>query len=50
MQCMKTLLNIAHCMGDILNESWEIVLETFQHLDKFWYTTPYRPIQVTIFF
>jgi hypothetical protein len=31
----QTLLNIAHCMGSILDESWYIVLETLEQLHIF---------------
>ncbi|XP_041110331.1 protein MON2 homolog isoform X1 [Polyodon spathula] len=31
-QCMRTLLNLAHCHGDVLGTSWQLVLATLQHL------------------
>lgn len=32
LQYMRTLLNLAHCHGDILTTSWKLVLTTLQHL------------------
>uniref|UniRef100_A0A8C2DLV3 Protein MON2 homolog n=1 Tax=Cyprinus carpio TaxID=7962 RepID=A0A8C2DLV3_CYPCA len=31
-QCMRTLLNLAHCHGAYLGSSWQLVLATLQHL------------------
>ncbi|XP_047242107.1 protein MON2 homolog isoform X1 [Girardinichthys multiradiatus] len=31
-QCMRTLLNLAHCHGAVLGMSWQLVLVTLQHL------------------
>lgn len=31
-QCMRTLLNLAHCHGVYLGTSWQLVLATLQHL------------------
>ncbi|XP_018408425.1 PREDICTED: protein MON2 homolog isoform X5 [Nanorana parkeri] len=31
-QCMRTLLNLAHCHGGHLGTSWQLVLATLQHL------------------
>ncbi|XP_066580371.1 protein MON2 homolog isoform X1 [Amia ocellicauda] len=31
-QCMRTLLNLAHCHGVVLGTSWQLVLATLQHL------------------
>ncbi|XP_048464033.1 protein MON2 homolog isoform X3 [Rhincodon typus] len=31
-QCMRTLLNLAHCHGSVLGTSWQLVLATLQHL------------------
>ncbi|XP_028666343.1 protein MON2 homolog isoform X1 [Erpetoichthys calabaricus] len=31
-QCMRTLLNLAHCHGTVLGSSWQLVLATLQHL------------------
>nr|XP_033814153.1 protein MON2 homolog isoform X1 [Geotrypetes seraphini] len=31
-QCMRTLLNLAHCHGAFLGTSWQLVLATLQHL------------------
>ncbi|XP_018111526.1 protein MON2 homolog isoform X7 [Xenopus laevis] len=31
-QCMRTLLNLAHCHGGYLGTSWHLVLATLQHL------------------
>ncbi|XP_034031912.1 protein MON2 homolog isoform X4 [Thalassophryne amazonica] len=31
-QCMRTLLNLAHCHGAVLGTSWQLVLTTLQHL------------------
>ncbi|TRY98843.1 hypothetical protein DNTS_027857 [Danionella cerebrum] len=32
LQCMRTLLNLAHCHGSHLGSSWQLVLATLQHL------------------
>lgn len=29
-QCMRTLLNLAHCHGAVLGTSWQLVLATLQ--------------------
>uniref|UniRef100_A0A4W3HLZ4 Protein MON2 homolog n=1 Tax=Callorhinchus milii TaxID=7868 RepID=A0A4W3HLZ4_CALMI len=31
-QCMRTLLNLAHCHGAVLGTSWQLVLATLQHV------------------
>nr|XP_028603631.1 protein MON2 homolog isoform X2 [Podarcis muralis] len=31
-QCMRTLLSLAHCHGGVLGTSWQLVLATLQHL------------------
>ncbi|KAL4226466.1 hypothetical protein ACF0H5_014449 [Mactra antiquata] len=31
-QCMRSLLAVAHCHGDILGTAWHLVLTTLQHL------------------
>ncbi|XP_043565909.1 protein MON2 homolog isoform X1 [Chiloscyllium plagiosum] len=31
-QCMRTLLSLAHCHGSVLGTSWQLVLATLQHL------------------
>lgn len=31
-QCMRALLSLAHCHGDILGSAWHLVLTTLQHL------------------
>ncbi|XP_048357521.1 protein MON2 homolog isoform X4 [Sphaerodactylus townsendi] len=31
-QCMRTLLSLAHCHGAVLGTSWQLVLATLQHL------------------
>ncbi|CAB1331533.1 unnamed protein product [Coregonus sp. 'balchen'] len=31
-QCMRALLNLAHCHGAVLGTSWQLVLATLQHL------------------
>lgn len=31
-QCMRTLLNLAHCHGAVLGTSWQLVLATLQVL------------------
>eukprot|EP01119_Soliformovum_irregulare_P017651 TRINITY_DN5270_c0_g2_i3.p1 TRINITY_DN5270_c0_g2~~TRINITY_DN5270_c0_g2_i3.p1 ORF type:complete len:1456 (-),score=501.24 TRINITY_DN5270_c0_g2_i3:3-4370(-) len=38
---MKTLLNIAHERGNVLNEGWAVVLETFRQLDRI-LNTPHK--------
>ncbi len=30
---LKVLLTIAHCFGDVLGESWAVLLDTFERLD-----------------
>jgi hypothetical protein len=32
LQCMRAILSIAHCHGDLLGPAWQIVLTTLQHL------------------
>jgi len=32
LQCMRSILSIAHCHGDLLGPAWHIVLTTLQHL------------------
>ncbi|KAI1287236.1 Protein MON2 -like protein [Halotydeus destructor] len=32
LQCMRTLLTVAHCHGWVLHETWQVVLTTLQHL------------------
>merc|ERR1719187_766456 len=32
LQCMRAILSIAHCHGDLLDQAWHIVLTTLQHL------------------
>ncbi|XP_020288600.1 protein MON2 homolog isoform X3 [Pseudomyrmex gracilis] len=32
LQCMRALLSLAHCHGDILGSAWHLVLTTLQHL------------------
>jgi hypothetical protein len=32
LQCMRAILSIAHCHGDLLGPAWHIVLTTLQHL------------------
>ncbi|KAK3593006.1 hypothetical protein CHS0354_005360 [Potamilus streckersoni] len=32
LQCMRALLNLAHCHGGILDTAWHLVLTTLQHL------------------
>ncbi|KAK6177408.1 hypothetical protein SNE40_015515 [Patella caerulea] len=31
-QCMRALLSLAHCRGDMLGSAWHLVLTTLQHL------------------
>ena len=31
---LKALFNIAHCMGSLLGSSWNLVLQTFEQLDR----------------
>ena len=31
-QCMRSLLSMAHCHGKILGTGWNMVLRTLQHL------------------
>ena len=33
-QCMRQLLNLAHCYGGILSNAWHMVLMTLQHLTQ----------------
>ena len=33
-QCMRALLNMAHCHGDILGTAWYMGLMTLQHLTQ----------------
>ena len=39
LQCMRSILSVAHCYGNLLGQSWHIILTTLQHLvwilDKF---------------
>ena len=32
LQCMRSILSIAHCHGDLLGPAWHIFLTTLQHL------------------
>lgn len=32
LQCMRAILSVAHCHGDLLGAAWHIVLTTLQHL------------------
>jgi len=32
LQCMRAILSIAHCHGDLLGSAWHMVLTTLQHL------------------
>lgn len=32
LQCMRAILSVAHCHGDMLENSWHIILTTLQHL------------------
>jgi len=32
LQCMRSILSICHCHGDLLGPAWHIVLTTLQHL------------------
>ena len=32
LQCMRAILSVAHCHGDLLGQAWHIVLTTLQHL------------------
>ena len=32
LQCMRAILSIAHCHGDLLGPAWRMVLTTLQHL------------------
>ena len=32
LQCMRAILSIAHCHGDLLGPAWHMVLTTLQHL------------------
>lgn len=40
-QCMRTLLNLAHCHGAVLGTSWQLVLATLQ--------VPWRPCHTPFF-
>lgn len=31
-RCMRTILNLAHCHGAVMNTAWQIILTTLQHL------------------
>ncbi|CAK8698239.1 unnamed protein product [Clavelina lepadiformis] len=31
-QCMRTILNLAHCYGSHINTAWQLILTTLQHL------------------
>ena len=31
-QCMRTILNFAHCYGAYINTAWQLILTTLQHL------------------
>lgn len=31
-QCMRTVINLAHCHGTVMNTAWQIILTTLQHL------------------
>ena len=31
-QCMRTILNLAHCYGAYINTAWQLILTTLQHL------------------
>ena len=33
-QCMRALLSLAHCHGDILGTAWYMTLVTLQHLTQ----------------
>ena len=33
-QCMRALLNLAHCHGDVLGTAWYMTLITLQHLTQ----------------
>lgn len=33
-QCMRALLNLAHCHGDVLGTAWYTTLATLQHLTQ----------------
>lgn len=32
LQCMRSILSVAHCHGNLLGQSWHIILTTLQHL------------------
>ena len=32
LQCMRAILSVAHCHGNLLGSSWHIILTTLQHL------------------
>lgn len=34
MQALKAVFNVAHCMGDMLGTSWNLVLNVLEHLDR----------------
>lgn len=40
MQCMRALLSIAHCHGNILSKAWQLVLSTLQNLTLILGLTP----------
>ncbi|EDV29746.1 uncharacterized protein TRIADDRAFT_19890 [Trichoplax adhaerens] len=40
MQCMRALLSIAHCHGNILSTAWQLVLSTLQNLTLILGLTP----------
>ena len=31
-QCMRAILSLAHCYGDVLGSAWYTILNTLQHL------------------
>lgn len=33
-QALKAVFNIAHCMGALLDEAWNLILQTFEQLDR----------------
>jgi len=33
-QALKAVFNVAHCMGDMLGTSWNLVLNVLEHLDR----------------
>lgn len=47
-QCMRTLLNLAHCHGAVLGTSWQLVLATLQVLPPGTtrlHVTPHTPMR-----